>query len=128
MRSGAVAVMQEFVQHATQLVLAEDEHLVGQLGAQDADPALRERIRTRAARRDLDHCDARCCQDADCASARRDIENWITDHDRRRLHSARLSASDRGASFLAAAHINKSRSKKRCRRPCGLHGRGRMSA
>ena len=58
-----VVVAQIFGQDAAQVVLTEDEHSVGQFGAQRADPAFRVGVRPRASWWSLDDLDARASED-----------------------------------------------------------------
>jgi hypothetical protein len=50
-------------EHTAQVSLAEDQHPVGDFGAEGQDKALGEAVRPRAAGRDLDHLDTGVCQD-----------------------------------------------------------------
>jgi hypothetical protein len=56
-------VAQIFGQDSAQVPRPEDEHPIGQFGAQGADPPLRVSIRTRATRRGPDNLDASTSED-----------------------------------------------------------------
>jgi hypothetical protein len=59
MRPLRVVVRGALGQHAAEVPFPEDQHAVGQLGADGQYEAFGEAVRPRALRRDLDHFDAR---------------------------------------------------------------------
>ena len=63
MRASPVVMHRVPGEHTAQVSLAEDQHPVGDFGAEGQDKALGEAVRPRAAGRDLDHLDTGVCQD-----------------------------------------------------------------
>ena len=63
MRPRGVVVRGVLCKHFVQVLLAEDQHPVGDLGPDREDEAFGEAVRPRTPRRDLDHLDARICHD-----------------------------------------------------------------
>ena len=66
-------------QGPAQVPLAEDQHPVGDLGANGQDEAFGEAVRARASGRDLDHRDARVGQDR--VERRRELTRAIADEE-----------------------------------------------
>ena len=63
MRPPGVVMGRVHGKYPTQVLLAEDQHPVGDLGPDGQDEPFGETIRTRTPRRDLEHLDARARQD-----------------------------------------------------------------
>src|SRR5690349_15598596 len=62
-----------------QVMLAEDQHAVGGLGSDDQHEAFGEAVRSRTARRDLDHFDPRVGQDR--VERRRELPGAVADEE-----------------------------------------------
>ena len=66
-------------QYPTQVLLAEDQHPVGDLGADGQHEAFGEAVRSRTPRRDLDYLDARVRQDR--VERRRELTGAVADEE-----------------------------------------------
>ena len=65
--------------YSAQVLLAEDQHPVGDLGADGQHEAFGEAVRARTPRRDLDHLDARVRQDR--VERRRELPGPVADQE-----------------------------------------------
>ena len=80
-RCGRLSVVVRRVsgEHPAQVSLAEDQHPVGELGADGQHEAFGEAVRARTPRRDLDHRDARVRQDR--VERRRELPGAVADEE-----------------------------------------------
>ena len=82
MRPLRVVVRGVLGQHPAEVSLPEDQHAVGEFGADGQHKALGETVRPRTPRRDLDHLDARICEHR--VERGRELPGPIPDQDRNR--------------------------------------------
>jgi hypothetical protein len=79
MRPPGVVVRGVHGKHPAQVLLAEDQHAVGDLGPHRQHEAFGEAVRPRTPRRDLDHLNA--CVRHDCVERRRELPGSIADQE-----------------------------------------------